>query len=82
MTFTLTLTVLATAGGIIFGTLLAMMRLSTFRRLSLVAGAYVNLMRSVPLVLVIFWFYFLVPYIGHGSRARRGRSRSAHFFRR
>ena len=46
------------------GTLLAMMRLSSFRPLSLVAGGYVNLMRSVPLVLVIFWFYFLVPYIG------------------
>ena len=28
------------------------------------AGAYVNLMRSIPLVLVIFWFFFLVPYIG------------------
>jgi len=64
MTFTLTLTALAMFFGIIFGTLLAMMRLSSFKPLSLVAGAYVNLMRSVPLVLVIFWFYFLVPYIG------------------
>jgi glutamate/aspartate transport system permease protein len=64
MTFTLTLTGLAVAGGVIFGTLLAMMRLSKFRWLSAIAGAYVNLMRSVPLVLVIFWFYFLVPYIG------------------
>ena len=64
MTFTLTLTALAITGGIVFGTLLAMMRLSSFKPLSVVAGAYVNLMRSVPLVLVIFWFYFLVPYIG------------------
>jgi glutamate/aspartate transport system permease protein len=64
MTFTLTLTGLAMVGGVIFGTLLAMMRLSNFRLLGLPAGAYVNLMRSVPLVLVIFWFYFLVPYIG------------------
>jgi glutamate/aspartate transport system permease protein len=64
MTFTLTLTALAVTGGVIFGTLLAMMRLSSFKLLSAVAGAYVNLMRSVPLVLVIFWFYFLVPYIG------------------
>ena len=64
MTFTLTLTALAMFCGIIFGTLLAMMRLSSFKVLSYVAGAYVNLMRSVPLVLVIFWFYFLVPYIG------------------
>ncbi len=64
MTFTLTLTALAAAGGIVFGTLLAMMRLSSFRVLSLVATGYVNLMRSIPLLLVIFWFYFLVPYIG------------------
>jgi glutamate/aspartate transport system permease protein len=64
MTFTLTLTALAMLGGILFGTLLAMMRLSKFRPLSLAAGSYVNLMRSLPLVLVIFWFFFLVPYIG------------------
>ena len=64
MTFTLTLTALAAAGGIVFGTLLAMMRLSSYRALSLVATGYVNLMRSIPLLLVIFWFYFLVPYIG------------------
>ncbi len=64
MTFTLMLTALATCGGIIFGTLLAMMRLSGLAPLSLLAASYVNLMRSVPLVLVIFWFYFLVPYIG------------------
>jgi glutamate/aspartate transport system permease protein len=64
MTFTVTLTLLAMTGGIIFGTLLAMMRLSRFTVLGLVAGGYVNLMRSIPLVLVIFWFYFLVPYIG------------------
>ena len=64
MTFTVTLTVMAMAGGIIFGTLLAMMRLSALRLLGVVAASYVNLMRSIPLVLVIFWFYFLVPYIG------------------
>src|SRR5262249_23311342 len=64
MTFTVTLTVLAMAGGIIFGTLLALMRLSIFRPVSVFAGGYVNLMRSVPLGLVIFWFFFLVPYIG------------------
>ena len=63
MTFTVTLTLMAMTGGIIFGTLLAMMRLSGFRALGLIAGGYVNLMRSIPLVLVIFWFYFLVPYI-------------------
>ena len=64
MTFTVTLTLIAMTGGIIFGTLLAMMRLSALKPVSMLAGAYVNLMRSIPLVLVIFWFFFLVPYIG------------------
>jgi glutamate/aspartate transport system permease protein len=64
MTFTLTLTALATLGGIVLGTVLAMLRLSGIRPLSLFAAGYVNLMRSVPLLLMIFWFYFLVPYIG------------------
>jgi glutamate/aspartate transport system permease protein len=64
MVFTVTLTLIAMSGGIIFGTLLAMMRLSSFKPVSWIAGAYVNFMRSIPLVLVIFWFFFLVPYIG------------------
>ena len=64
MRFTLMLTLMATAGGIVIGTLLAMARLSNIPGMSQVAGAYVNLIRSMPLVLVIFWFYFLVPYIG------------------
>ena len=64
MTFTVMLTALATAGGIVIGTLLALMRLSGVPVLTLPAAAYVNLMRSVPFVLMIFWFYFLVPYIG------------------
>jgi len=64
MTFTVTLTVLAMTGGIVFGTLLAMMRLSSVKPVSVLAGGYVNLMRSISLVLVIFWFFFLVPYIG------------------
>jgi glutamate/aspartate transport system permease protein len=58
MTFTLSLTAIATVCGLILGTLIAMMRLSSF------AASYVNLMRSLPLVLVIFLFYFLMPYIG------------------
>lgn len=64
MTFTLTLTVIATIGGLIFGTLIAMMRLSSNRFLTIFATSYVNVMRSLPLVLVIFLFYFLMPYIG------------------
>jgi glutamate/aspartate transport system permease protein len=72
MVFTLTLTALAMVGGIIFGTLLAMMRLSSIRLVSALAGGYVNLMRSLPLVLVIFWFFFLVPYI-YGALRGDGR---------
>src|SRR5215468_11155289 len=64
MRFTIMLTLMATAGGIVIGTLLALARLSNIPGLSHVAGAYVNLIRSMPLVLVIFWFFFLVPYIG------------------
>lgn len=57
------LTFLAVLGGIVFGTLLAMMRLSGIGLLSWPAFAYVNLLRSIPLILVIFWFYFLVPLL-------------------
>ena len=64
MRFTLTLTFLAAAGGVILGTLLAIIRLSGGGVLSAVAACYVNLVRALPLVLVIFWFYFLVPYVG------------------
>src|SRR5688572_13185174 len=61
MKYTLQLTATSAAGGIFFGTLLALARLSGVAPLALVAAAYVNLMRSIPLVLVIFWFFFLVP---------------------
>src|SRR3984957_12072121 len=64
MTFTLMLTGLAGLGGLVFGTLIALMRLSRFRLMGHIAGLYVDLIRSLPLVLVIFWFYFLVPYVG------------------
>lgn len=61
--YTLQLTVVATIGGILFGTLLAMARLSHNKTLSLAAAGYVNVMRSVPLLLVIFWFYFMMPLV-------------------
>lgn len=64
MAFTIKLTLIAMVGGIMLGTMLAMMRLSNRRIVAVTASGYVNLMRSVPLLLVIFWFYFLVPYIG------------------
>lgn len=61
--YTLQLTVVAAIGGVIWGTLLAMARLSSYKALSLAAAGYVNLMRSIPLLLVIFWFYFLSPVL-------------------
>ena len=61
--YTVQLTVTAALGGLFFGTLLALARLSPTKWLSTFAGGYVNLMRSIPLVLVIFWFFFLMPEI-------------------
>ncbi len=62
--FTLMLTVYATVLGVILGTILALMRLSGIKALDWFATGYTTLFRSLPLVLVIFWFYFLLPYIG------------------
>lgn len=61
--FTLQLTAMSAIGGIVLGTFLALARLSGYRWLSMTVGAWVNAVRSVPLLLVIFWFYFLVPFI-------------------
>jgi len=61
MLFSLGLTFLSMLGGIFLGTVLALMRLARFKVLNVPAGGYVNLLRSTPLILVIFWFYFLVP---------------------
>jgi len=61
--FSVTLTVVATLGGIAFGTLLALMRLSGRKALMLPATVYVNGMRSIPLVMVILWFFLLIPFL-------------------
>ncbi|HRN77582.1 amino acid ABC transporter permease [Ottowia sp.] len=61
--FSVMLTVIATLGGIFFGTILALMRLSGKRWLDAPAAFYVNGMRSIPLVMVILWFFLLVPFI-------------------
>lgn len=63
MQVTFLLTLLAILGGILGGTLLALCRLSKFASLAWFAGSYVNFFRSMPLILVIFWFYFLVPML-------------------
>ncbi len=61
--FSVFLTVVATLGGIFFGTLLALMRLSGKKWLDTPAAIYVNGMRSIPLVMVILWFFLLVPFL-------------------
>ena len=61
--FSIQLTVIATVGGIFFGTLLALMRLSGKSFLEMPASIYVNMMRSIPLVMVILWFFLLMPAI-------------------
>jgi glutamate/aspartate transport system permease protein len=64
--YTVQLTVTSAIGGLFFGTLLALARLSSWKPLAMAAAGYVNLMRSIPLVLVIFWFFFLVPLMAQG----------------
>jgi glutamate/aspartate transport system permease protein len=61
--FSIQLTVIAMIGGIVLGTLLALMRLSGKKWLVLPAAAYVNTMRSIPLVMVILWFFLLIPLL-------------------
>ena len=61
--FSVMLTVVATLGGIFFGTILALMRLSGKKWLDTPATIYVNGMRSIPLVMVILWFFLLVPLL-------------------
>jgi glutamate/aspartate transport system permease protein len=61
--FSIWLTIVATIGGILFGTLLALMRLSGKKALDLPAAAYVNVMRSIPLVMVLLWFFLLIPFL-------------------
>lgn len=63
MLMTLKLMALGVVGGIILGTILALMRLSHSKLLSNIAGVYVNYFRSIPLLLVITWFYLAVPFV-------------------
>jgi glutamate/aspartate transport system permease protein len=61
--FSIQLTLIAMVGGIVLGTLLALMRLSGKTWLVMPAAAYVNTMRSIPLVMVILWFFLLIPLL-------------------
>jgi glutamate/aspartate transport system permease protein len=61
--FSIQLTLIAMIGGILIGTLLALMRLSGKPWLEMPAAAYVNTLRSIPLVMVILWFFLLIPLL-------------------
>jgi glutamate/aspartate transport system permease protein len=61
--FSVQLTLIAMIGGILLGTVLALMRLSGIKWLEVPATIYVNGLRSIPLVMVILWFYLLIPFV-------------------
>jgi glutamate/aspartate transport system permease protein len=61
--FSVQLTLFAMVGGIALGTAIALMRLSGIRWLVLPAAFYVNTLRSIPLVMVILWFFLLIPLL-------------------
>ena len=63
---------IALAGGIFFGTLLALARLSSFKLLSYPAAGFVNLIRSIPFIMAIFWFYFLTPVLMQKLTGQQG----------
>jgi len=63
MVVTVELTAASLAGGLLLGIILAVLRISRFRPVAIAAAFYVNLLRSLPLLLLIFWFYFLVPLL-------------------
>ena len=60
--FSIWLTIVATLGGIVLGTVLALLRLSGKPAFEVPAAAYVNTMRSIPLVMVLLWFFLLIPF--------------------
>jgi glutamate/aspartate transport system permease protein len=61
MLVSLKITATAVVVGIVWGTILAMMRLSSWKALSWFAMGYVNLFRSIPLVMVLLWFFLIIP---------------------
>jgi len=61
--FSVQLTVVAMIGGIAIGTMVALMRLSGIKWLAMPAAVYVNTLRSIPLVMVILWFFLLIPLL-------------------
>jgi glutamate/aspartate transport system permease protein len=63
MVVSLEITLTGVLVGIVWGSILAMMRLSSVRPLSWFAEAYVTVCRSIPLVMVLLWFFLIVPQL-------------------
>ena len=61
MRVSLQITFIAMAAGMVWGTLVALMRLSSYRILNVAATVYVTVFRLVPLVMVLLWFFLIVP---------------------
>jgi len=60
---TIFLSVTSLVGSLVGGTLLALLRLSPWWWLRWPAIAYIDLLRMVPLIMVIFWFFFFLPIL-------------------
>jgi glutamate/aspartate transport system permease protein len=60
---TLELTGFALIGGIILGAQVGLGRISKRKWIYYPVTWYVNFLRNMPLILVIFWFYFVMPII-------------------
>jgi glutamate/aspartate transport system permease protein len=63
MKVSLEITLTAIVVGLVWGTLLATMRLSDHKAVRWFATAYVNTFRAIPLVMVLLWFFLIVPQL-------------------
>ena len=63
MQVSLEITLVAVAVGIVWGTVLALLRMSRLKALSWFAIGYINVFRSIPLVMVLLWFFLVVPQL-------------------
>ena len=61
--YTLLLALITVVCGTLLGSLIALMRMARFRPLSVVATAFIEVIRGTPLLLQLYVFYFLVPKI-------------------
>jgi polar amino acid transport system permease protein len=62
------LTILVTVGSLVLSTILglvwALMRVSALRSLSLLSGGLINVIRGIPIIVLLFYLYFVMPDFG------------------